>query len=437
VTTSPVFPIAFVLVALATIVPLRDRVQRAVDRLFYRASVDYKTTVGRASERLATLLDRDAVVRHVLATVREVLFIEHASLWERRADGLVLAGGAVAEPGLRTLPGTAPVVAALGGRTRPLSRDEVRESVRLREVRSGVLALFDRLGAELVVPLARGGRPAGLLAVGPKASGGPLSADDVDVLTTLANATAVALATAAAVDDLAAARADLARAERLAEVGELSAAVAHGIRNPLAGIRLAAQLGVESTRPDDPVRENLADVLAEVGKLEARVRGVLDFSRPFEPTLAPTPLAPIVAGLAETLAPGLAVRGVTLRVDVPASLPPARADAALLGQALQELVVNAGEAVASGGTVTVAARQRAGGPGLEIEVADDGPGIPPGMRDRVFQLFMTTKATGTGVGLAVARKIVERHGGTIRVEDAVPHGTRFVLALPAAQGPTT
>src|SRR6185436_4444752 len=76
VTTSPAFPLAFVLVALVTIVPLRDRVQRAVDRLFYRASVDYKETVARASDRLTTLLDRDAIVGHVLTTVRDVLFID-------------------------------------------------------------------------------------------------------------------------------------------------------------------------------------------------------------------------------------------------------------------------------------------------------------------------------------------------------------------------
>src|SRR5439155_744029 len=142
-----------------------------------------------------------------------------------------------------------------------LSRDEAEESARLWRHRDALRALFDALGATLLVPLLRQGRPAGLLAVGGKASGRPFSADDMDVLGTLANQTAIALANAAALEELREAQENLARAERLAAVGQLSAAVAHSIRNPLAGIRLAAQLALEQTAPDSPVHENLQDVL--------------------------------------------------------------------------------------------------------------------------------------------------------------------------------
>src|SRR5204863_7497571 len=134
----------------------------------------------------------------------------------------------------------------------------------------------------------------GLLAVGGKASGRPFSADDVDVLSTLANQTAIALANAAALEQLREAQESLARAERLAAIGELSAAVAHGIRNPLAGIRLAAQLAVADAAADDPLRESFVDILGEADALESRISELLDFARPFAPNYVPADLNDVV-----------------------------------------------------------------------------------------------------------------------------------------------
>src|SRR5207245_1792618 len=125
---SPIFPIAFVLVALATVVPLRDRVQRAVDRLFYRGRVDYKETVARASERMTTLLDRDAIVQHLLTALREVLFIDGATLWEREEGALVRRGGSA---GVRCIPVGEPGLAVFEARGGGVSRDEAEESARL------------------------------------------------------------------------------------------------------------------------------------------------------------------------------------------------------------------------------------------------------------------------------------------------------------------
>jgi signal transduction histidine kinase len=427
VSRSPLFPIGFVMLALATIVPLRDRVQRAVDRLFYRGRVDFKDTVARASGRMTTLLDRDAIVEHVTSTLRDVLFVDGATVWERDGEALVRRGGS------GRLPLTDPGLVAFEAHGRMLSRDEVEESIRLRPVRSALRALFVALDASLLVPLLHQGRSTGVLTIGRKAAGGGLSADDVDVLATLANETAIALANASAVEQLDAAREGLRRAEHLAAIGELSAAVAHGIRNPLAGIRLAAQIGLEHTTADGPVRESLQDVLAEVDKLEAQVRGILDFARPFEPRLEATDLPALVHSVLETLTSRLDAVGVAVAVDMPRDLPRVRADRAHLGQAFQELVANAIEAMPAGGRLTVSAAPSGNGvPRIRLAVADSGPGVPAEMRERIFGIFTTTKQTGTGVGLAVVRKIVERHGGRVTVEQAEPHGARFVIELPAA-----
>jgi len=351
------------------------------------------------------------------------------TLWEQH-DGRFVRCGDAAGPNVMATDD--PGVAAFLQLGRPLSRDEVEESAGLRGVRPDLRRLFTTLDVSLLLPLVRHGGTAGLLAVGRKASGGPLSADDLDVVRTLADQTALVLANASAVEQLREAREGLARAERLAAIGELSAAVAHGIRNPLAGIRLAAQIGLEGADPSHAVCESLRDVLTEVDKLEAQVRGILDFARPFEPRLEAVALPEVLGKVLVTLTPRLEAAGVTVTLDMPADLPPVRADPAHLGQAFQELATNAVEASAPGGRVTVAAAMADGARSVRVRIADTGPGVPPELRDRIFQLFMTTKATGTGVGLAVARKILERHGGSITLAAAPGPGACFVVDIPVA-----
>src|SRR5262245_22963995 len=427
---SPLFPIGFVLLALGTIVPLRDRVQRAVDRLFYRGHAAYKKPIAPASERMTTLLDRDAIVGHVVATFRNVLFLEGVTVWERDEGRFVRRGTlASARDVLRA---DDPGLVAFMTLGRLLSRDEVEESRELRTVREPLRRLFDTLAATLVVPWVRQGRVAGFLAVGRKASGGPLSADDLDVLRTLGDQIALALANANAVAQLQEARASLARAERLAAIGELSAAVAHGIRNPLAGIRLAAQLGLESAEPGHAVCESRRAVLTEVEKLEAQVRGILDFARPFEPHLEPVGLPALLRDLLETLAPRFDAAHASLTLDIAPELPAVLADPAHLRQAFQELVMNALEASGDGGRVHITASSGDGGRKVQVQVRDSGPGVRPELRERIFHLFMTTKATGTGVGLAVARKIFERHGGGVTLAPDGGPGACFVVEVPVA-----
>jgi len=425
---NPFFPVAFVLLALATIVPLRERVQRTVDRLFYRDRADYKATVVRLSERLTALLHPDAIAEHVVDTLRDTLHVEEIGVWERGETGLVRRG-----PDPVAVPITSPGLAAFETLGRVLSRDELEEAPAFRATRASLRGLFDALTAVLLVPLLHQGRAIGVLGIGPKVSGAPLSADDLDLLRTVANETAVALVTARAVAQLQTTREQLQQAEHLASIGELSAAVAHGIRNPLAGVRLAAQLGREQVGDAHAVRESLDDVLTAVDRLEGHVRGILDFARPFEPQLAALDLGGLLDDLCEQLATQCRERRVRLAVSVAAATPPVRADAAHLQQVLHELVRNAFEAMPDGGTIAITAAPVVGARSrVRLTVTDEGSGVPPSQRDRIFRLFATTKQAGTGVGLAVARKIVERHGGTLRLETEAPEPARFAIELPGA-----
>jgi signal transduction histidine kinase len=233
-------------------------------------------------------------------------------------------------------------------------------------------------------------------------------------------------------DDLRAAQARLIEAERFAAIGELSAAVAHGIRNPVAGIKAAAQLALLDLAAEHPLRDSVRDIIDEANKLEARIKTLLNFSRPFEPHLAACRIAQVVGDAVASLRGQMAAHGVAARVALPPELPEVELDYRQIEQVFLALLSNAIEAMPAGGTITVTGRLGADGRQVHIDVRDTGPGIAPEQLPRIFTLFFTTKSSGTGFGLAVAKKIVERHGGTIEVESAVGQGTGFIITLPIA-----
>jgi signal transduction histidine kinase len=232
-------------------------------------------------------------------------------------------------------------------------------------------------------------------------------------------------------EDLHIAQARLIEAERFAAIGELSAAVAHGIRNPVAGIKAAAQLASLDLSEHHPLHESIGDIIGEANKLEGRIKTLLDFAKPFEPHPAPCQVDKIVADAVASLRSQAAAQGIEVVVDLHPALPVAVLDYAQIEQVLLALLSNAVEAMHGGGRITLT-----GGltddTHLRLQVIDTGPGIAPDQLRRIFELFFTTKSSGTGFGLAVAKKIVERHGGTIVVESTVGKGTTFTIELPLA-----
>ncbi len=427
--------LVFLLAIVAVFNPLRNRVQAAVDFLFARDRYDYRQTVGAASQALATLLDLDAVVERILLTITDTIHIDFGAVWLRQDGGYQLqaVAGARAAAGFpqRLEDGSALIQRLVTRPQRILSADGADEPDRQ------IAAELDGLGATLVVPMTFERRLTGLLALGDKQSGGFYSREDVVLLRTLANQGAVALENARsyralerANEELRSAQSRLIEAERLAAIGELSAAVAHGIRNPLAGIKAAAQFASLELPAGHPLHENIADIIGESDKLEARIKTLLDFSKPFEPRRAPCQVQQIIAGAVASLRNQMVAQQIDLAVDVDPALPAVVLDYAQIEQVLLALLSNAVEAMPSGGRITITGRRAADGQRIRLEVADTGPGIAPEHVPRIFNLFFTTKSSGTGFGLAVVKKIVERHDGTIAVDSSVGQGTRFTIELP-------
>ncbi|HET9554177.1 MAG TPA: ATP-binding protein, partial [Anaeromyxobacteraceae bacterium] len=231
----------------------------------------------------------------------------------------------------------------------------------------------------------------------------------------------------AALADLKQAQERLLRQERLAALGELSAVVAHEVRNPLGVIFNSLGSIRRLLRPQGDARMLLDIVGEEAERLNRIVGDLLDFARPSLPQLRPEPLDRVVD---EAVAAALAGRPGAVEVvrEVAPELPPVPVDARQVRQAVVNLAVNAAQAMPRGGRLTVRLRAEPGAAVLELE--DTGAGIPDDVRARIFEPFFTTKATGTGLGLAVVKRIVDGHGGEVGVTSRPGAGTTFTLRFP-------
>jgi signal transduction histidine kinase len=233
-------------------------------------------------------------------------------------------------------------------------------------------------------------------------------------------------------------QAQLVQSEKLASIGEMSAAVAHGLRNPLASLRAAAQL--VQRHPEAPSSaEHLHAIIDEVDRLDRRISHLLSFSRPapFHPLRESVPR--LVEGLLPAFSELLRERGVQLHLEIPPLLPDVRVDPMQVEQALVEIVSNALDAMPRGGRLRIGASSNGAASGageVAIEVADTGPGIPDQVLPSVCEPFFTTRPDGTGLGLAIAKRYVEQNGGRLEIVSR-PGGTIVRVRLPAAAAEAT
>jgi signal transduction histidine kinase len=226
-------------------------------------------------------------------------------------------------------------------------------------------------------------------------------------------------------------REQLVQAEKLASIGEMSAAVAHGLRNPLASLRAAAQL--VRRHPTSPsATEHLDAIIEEVDRLDRRISHLLSFSRPapFHPVSESLPR--LIEELLPAVAQPLREQRVELEMAVPAALPQVRVDPMQLEQAILEIVTNAIDAMPEGGRLRIGAFVSDGaGPGdVIVEVTDTGGGIPDHVLPSVCEPFFTTRQEGTGLGLAIAKRYVEQNGGRLEIASRPGIGTTVRVRLP-------
>jgi len=227
------------------------------------------------------------------------------------------------------------------------------------------------------------------------------------------------------------------RQEKLASLGVFAAGIAHEVRNPLTAIKVRLFTLKSSHKPGTSEHEDLEVIRHEIDRLEHLVRDFLQFARPTDPELQTMPVERLLRDVHNLLQSDLAGKSVELKLELQAK-EPVRVDAKTMKQVLINLVQNGAESMEAGGTVTLRSRmdkQVLNGrrvSAVVIDVADTGKGIPSEVQKRLFDPFFTTKEEGTGLGLPIAARIVEKHGGVIQYQTQPNRGTTFSIVLPIA-----
>lgn len=221
------------------------------------------------------------------------------------------------------------------------------------------------------------------------------------------------------------------RADRLSAIGQLSASLAHEIRNPLASIDGATNLIESEQTPPEMRTASLAIIRKEVQRLNRLLTNLLDFARPRKPEFQAVRPERLIDGIIALAGHSAQQKGITLRKDVPSAVPAFECDPEQIKQVILNLTINAVQAMTGAGEIVLAARQHDSS--VAISVRDQGPGISDEDLDKIFNPFYTTKDTGTGLGLSVVYQIVNQHGGTVMAERNLEGGMTFSLTIPLNQ----
>jgi two-component system sensor histidine kinase HydH len=234
------------------------------------------------------------------------------------------------------------------------------------------------------------------------------------------------------------ARNEVLRSERLAAIGGLAAGVAHELRNPLTSVKLllqhaASQGGTSAVLP----AARLSLILEEIDRMEATIQGLLDFSRPATPQRQVHDLRHTLKRAVHLVEGRAEKQHVRREIRLGAQPLMVDGDPQQLHQVFVNLLINAIEAMPQGGTVEVTLDAQPSDATIRLTIRDTGQGIPPELVPRLFEPFASGKERGTGLGLAVSRRILEEHGGTITIRPATPGGTEVVVTLPAVQDALT
>ncbi len=227
-------------------------------------------------------------------------------------------------------------------------------------------------------------------------------------------------------------REQLIESEALALVGQMSAAITHGLRNPLSSIRSSAEISLSSELPAD-ARDYISDIVGQVDRLELWIRQLLTYAKPAHARIEAVDINAVLAKTVDTYRHDLERQKMAVRLELAPGLPPVRGEAAMFGQLIGSLIANASEAMPEGGEIVLGSRPDPVG-GVVVEVVDNGPGMTQESADSVFKPFFSTKHNGMGLGLPLVQRLIERLGGTVDLASKLGKGTTVRLHLRAHDG---
>ena len=424
-------------VAIAVLFPtLRLRAESRIARSLFREKHEHRSALVAFTRSIVRILDRGRLVRELATTLRDTVQLDRiaVALFDDAKRAFVVCYSVGPPPSDREIEERSGFIAVLTRQQDAALRGELEATATLVE-RSAITETCVRNGWEVCIPLALGNKPIGFIGLGHKRNLDAFSAEDLQVLGTLAAQASVALENARLYDELKKSQDIIRRADRLSALGTLAAGIAHEVRNPLVSIQTFFQLAPDRLHDEEFFTTFLGMTAKEVTRISDLITELLSFARSPTRTLGPVDLNDVVDRVATLLEPEAHKHHLELVRELPDSVPLVRADNDQVKQVLINLVLNAIQATRPGGVVTVTTRAARRGNMMvgQFSVSDTGAGIPQDELDHIFDPFFTTKDKGTGLGLAIVHQIVMEHGGCISVDSRLGVGTSFLVELPTSE----
>jgi two-component system NtrC family sensor kinase len=474
---SFLFSVLFFVVIVFVFEPLKKHLQLFIDSLVFKGKYDYQKTLMALSNTLASMLNLDDIMEETLTTLTEAMYVDWGYVMLRdEANGAFEVHsrkGTLSHVRDLSIGEARPLIVELARKKREASRYSLEQWSQHCDNPAGLREDFNALGGTVVIPMVFKGSINGLLVLGNKRSGDLFTAQDFELLRTLANQCALAIENAKAyalIEDLNAnlesmvqERTEaltkalkekektqdlLIRSESLAAVGALVAGVAHGLNNPLTSVSSLVQSAVETMEEIPPgqilghgspreEREELIDdlrfSLKELKRAQDIVASLLGIARQTQEYSEPVMLNDVCRNALRVLHNQVKRTAIVLLEDYGADLPEIRGNFANLGQVCLNILTNAIQALEDGpGEIVVRTRYREPEGVVVFECEDNGSGIPRQVMKDIFKPFFTTKEVGkgTGLGLYLSYEIVRRHNGDIVAKNNDGDGATFCVKLP-------
>ena len=418
---------------------IKPQTERAVEQFLFKDKYDYRETLGKFSKAMVTILDLQSLSKRIVETITQTMGVEKASLflWNEEKGGYSLFESKNIKMTASTpqLPKDDPLPHYLQKIGEIIIREELAKGANISEL-NGVAKKMSFLEAEVSIPFISRGQLIGMINLGYKFNRDIYSHEDIELLSTLANQTAVAIENARLYEDLKRSKSYIRRADRLASLGTLTAGLAHEIRNPLVAIKTLTQLLPERLDDEEFRTQFLQIASGEVDRISSLVTELLEFARPSDPKLELENINTILDGMLLLASTETKKKQINIIKNFASDLPPVQIDREQIKQVFLNVLLNAIEATSENGKITVKTRtftKPGGEPYAQIEFTDTGCGIPEEYLEDIFNPFFTTKSTGSGLGLSISNQIIQEHRGYIDVESQMGKGASFFINLPVNQ----
>ncbi len=418
---------------------IKPQTEKAVEQILFKKLYDYRETLSNFSKAMVSILDLQALSKNIIETIARTMGVEKASLFlwneEKGSYSLFESKNIKMTGSTPQLPKDNPLPRYLQKAKEIIIREELAKLANVPEL-NDVVSGMSLLEAEVSIPFISKGQLIGMINLSHKFDKDIYSHEDIELLSTLANQTAIAIENARLYEDLKRSKSYIRRADRLASLGTLTAGLAHEIRNPLVAIKTLTQL-LPDRLDDEEFRDQFLKIASgEVDRISSLVNELLDFARPSDPKLEFEDINAILDGMILLVSTETKKKQINVLKNYASDLPLVQIDREQMKQVFLNVLLNAIQATSDNGRISVKTRPfiKPGGERYaQIEFTDTGCGIPGEHLEDIFNPFFTMKSTGSGLGLSISHQIVQDHQGYIEVESQLGKGSSFFINLPVRQ----